>query len=137
MADPPREYYDAVRARSQGIVSPHSALLTFPLAGVLDTRPSDYSPAGNRDAQCVFNIAGAWDKAEDDAVNVRWVRESWEDLRRFSTGGTYVNFLTEDDGADRTRAAYGEHYARLAMIKAKWDPANLFRANKNIAPAAI
>jgi FAD/FMN-containing dehydrogenase len=137
MATPPRDYYERVLAHAGGLVSPHSALLTFPLAGALNARPSDYSPVGNRDAQCVFNIAGAWDQPADDAANIAWVRRSWEDLRRFSTGGTYVNFLTEDDGADRTRAAYGEHYARLATIKARWDPANLFRANKNIAPAAV
>jgi FAD/FMN-containing dehydrogenase len=65
------------------------------------------------------------------------VREAWGDLRRFSTGGTYVNFLTEDEGADRTRAAYGEHYARLAAVKARWDPTNMFRVNKNIAPAGV
>ena len=55
-------------------------------------------------------------------------------MRRFSTGGTYVNFLTMDEGEERTRAAYGPHYERLAELKAKWDPANVFRVNRNIAP---
>jgi FAD/FMN-containing dehydrogenase len=44
----------------------------------------------------------------------------------------HVNFLTEEEGDDRTRAAYRTNYARLAEIKTKWDPSNLFRANKNI-----
>jgi FAD/FMN-containing dehydrogenase len=47
-----------------------------------------------------------------------------------------VNFLTEEEGGDRIRAAYGEQYERLARIKAKWDPDNLFRQNKNIPPSA-
>ena len=54
-------------------------------------------------------------------------------MRQFSTGGTYINFLTEDDGADRTRAAYGGNYDRLATLKAKWDPDNTFRATKRRA----
>ncbi len=137
MRTPPADYFEAVCGHAADLPSPHAALLTFPLAGALNTHPADYSPVGNRDAHAVFNVAGAWDRPEDDAVNIAWVRESWQDLRRFSTGGTYVNFLTEDDGAERTKAAYGPHYARLAEIKTRWDPTNLFRANKNIAPAGV
>ena len=64
--------------------------------------------------------------------SIEWARAAWRDIRGFSTGGTYVNFLTEDEGNDRIRAAYRSNYARLAAIKAKWDPENLFRTNKNI-----
>ena len=71
----------------------------------------------------------------EDEANVAWVRAAWEDLRPFSTGGTYVNFQTEDEGADRIRSAYGENYRRLAEVKARWDPGNLFRQNRNIPPA--
>ena len=42
--------------------------------------------------------------------------------------------MTEDEGADRVHQAYGKNYARLKELKAKWDPDNLFRHNKNIAP---
>ena len=118
------------------LVSPHSAILIFPLGGALNDLPEDHSAVGNRDAAFVLNIAGAWERADDDAANIAWARSAWSDLRRFSSGGTYINFLTEDDGEDRTRAAYRGNYDRLAEIKARWDPANLFRANKNI-PAAV
>ena len=57
-------------------------------------------------------------------------------MRRFSTGGTYVNFLTEEEGDERIKAAYGKNHSRLVEVKTKWDPANLFRMNKNIAPRA-
>lgn len=117
------------------IVSPHSAILVFPLNGALNDLPEDHSAVGNRDASAVVNIASAWEHAKDDAENVEWARSTWRDLRQFSTGGTYVNFLTEEEGDDRTRAAYRTNHARLAEVKAKWDPSNLFRTNKNIAPS--
>jgi hypothetical protein len=66
--------------------------------------------------------------------NIEWARAAWGDMRRFSTGGTYVNFLTEEEGDERIHAAYGENYGRLVAVKSKWDPDNLCRMNKNIAP---
>jgi FAD/FMN-containing dehydrogenase len=117
------------------IVSPHSAILIFPVGGALSERPEDYSAVGNRDASAVLNISSAWEHAKDDAQNIEWARETWRDMRRFSTGGTYINFLTEDEGDDRTRAAYRTNYERLAQVKAAWDPTNLFRTNKNIGVA--
>ena len=118
------------------IVSPHSAILLFPLDGALNGHGSDHSAVGNRDAAGVINIAASWDDPARDAENIAWARTAWEDLRVHSSGGTYVNFLTGDEGEDRTRAAYGDNFARLQQVKARWDPDNVFRANKNIAPAA-
>ena len=70
----------------------------------------------------MVNVAASWEVRGDDAVNIEWARTAWRDLRRFSTGGTYVNFLTEEEGDDRIRAAYnGSLYERLATIKAQWD----------------
>ncbi len=116
------------------IPSPHSAILIFPIGGVLHQLPEDHSPAGNRDAGYVLNISSAWEKGEDDAANIEWARAGWRDLRRFSTGGTYVNFLTEEEVGQRIHDAYGGNYERLIEVKSRWDSANLFRMNKNIAP---
>ncbi|MCC7540655.1 MAG: FAD-binding oxidoreductase [Deltaproteobacteria bacterium] len=124
---------DKAIANAARIPSPHSALVTFQLGGALADRPSDFSAAGNRDAAWVLNITSQWEHAKDDEANVEWARSAWRDMRELSTGGTYVNFLTEDEGGDRIRSAYGENYARLAELKRKWDPTNVFRANKNIA----
>ena len=128
------ELFAGAITHARQIVSPHSAILIFPLDGAPNERPGDDSAVGNRDARAVINIAGAWDHADHDAENTAWARTAWSDLRRFSTGGTYINFLTEDEGDDRTRAAFRANYGRLASVKATWDPENLFRANKNIAP---
>ena len=119
---------------ANGIISPHSAVLLFPLDGALNRLPEEHSPVGNRDAAWVLNIASSWEKAEDDNENIKWTRETWQDMRRFSTGGTYVNFLTEEEGDERIHAAYGKNYKRLVDAKTKWDPENLFRMNKNISP---
>ncbi|MGH9372946.1 MAG: FAD-binding oxidoreductase, partial [Vicinamibacterales bacterium] len=114
------------------IGSPHSAILIFPLDGAMNHLPEDASAAGNRDAVGILNVASAWELAEDDADNIEWARAAWRGMRQFSTGGTYINFLTDEEGDERTRAAYRTNYARLAEIKARWDPTNLFRTNKNI-----
>ncbi len=62
------------------------------------------------------------------------VRGAWEALRPFSTGGHYVNFETADEGEDRIRASYGANFARLAKVKAAYNPENLFRVNRDISP---
>jgi hypothetical protein len=56
-------------------------------------------------------------------------------MQRFSTGGTYINFLTQDEGPERIEAALGPALQRLAEVKARWDPENMFRMNRNIKPA--
>jgi FAD/FMN-containing dehydrogenase len=128
------ELVDELMKHAQRVRSPHSAILVFPVDGALNRLPGDHSAVGNRGIGAIVNIAGSWERAEQDAENVEWARAAWRDLRRFSTGGTYVNFLTVDDGDDRVRAAYGANYERLAQIKAAWDPENAFRINKNVAP---
>ena len=63
------------------------------------------------------------------------MRNAWGRLRPFSTGATYINFQTADEDDARTDAAYGANLQRLAAVKSKYDPQNLFRVNRNIRPA--
>jgi FAD/FMN-containing dehydrogenase len=129
-----KELLEQFAKHGERIVSPHSAILLFPLHGALSQLPESHSAVGNRKTGMVFNVAGSWEKPEDDDANISWARDAWSDMRRFSTGGTYINFLTEEEGDDRIHDAYGENYERLVEIKRKYDPDNLFRINKNIAP---
>ncbi len=124
---------DRVADHGARIRSPHSAMVLFPIDGAINRLPNDHSAVGNRDAKTVVNATASWESPADDAENIAWAREAWNDVRPFSTGGTYINFLTEEEGGDRIRAAYGENYARLQTVKRTWDPQNFFRANKNIA----
>jgi FAD/FMN-containing dehydrogenase len=117
------------------IRSPYSAVILFQIEGALNRLAPDHSPVGNRDARYVLNIAGSWEGAEEDRTNIDWAREAWKDMKPFSTGGTYLNFLSEGEGPERTEAALGKGLRRLADIKAKWDPENVFRTNRNIKPA--
>jgi len=111
-------------------------VILFQIGGALNEIGDDHSAVGNRDARYVLNIAGSWEQASDDAANIAWAREAWGDLKQFSTGGTYINFLTEDDGPERTTAALRTSMQRLADVKAAYDPDNLFRTNRNIKPAS-
>ena len=64
-----------------------------------------------------------------------WVDGVFDAAAPFNTGGAYVKGL-EDEGSERVRAAYGsETFARLAAMKQRWDPENVFRLNQNIPPS--
>ena len=116
------------------IRSPHSAVILFQMDGALNRLDASHSAVGNRDARYLLNIAGSWDLPGDDTMNVEWARDAWNDMKSHGTGGNYINFLTEDEGPERIRAALGVSLKRLAEVKAKWDPTNLFRTNRNILP---
>jgi hypothetical protein len=66
-----------------------------------------------------------------------WGRAYWKAVHPFNMEGAYVNFMMDDEAAGRVQASYGDNYARLAVVKAKYDPHNLFRVNQNIEPAAV
>ena len=115
------------------IPSPHSAIVIFQLQGALGELPQDHCPAGNRDTAFVLNITSAWEQAADDAVNQRWARDCFAAAAPHSTGGTYINFLNEEEGRERIEAAYGRaNLERLATLKQQYDPENLFRHTKSV-----
>ena len=75
-----------------------------------------------------------WQKARDREKSWDWVEEFYQAMEPLSTGAVYVNDL-ENEGEARARAAYGDKYHRLSLIKRKFDPDNFFRVNQNIVPA--
>ena len=83
-----------------------------------------------------LNFAMAWDDPALDADYIARIRACAAQLKPWTGNGVYVNMLNADeDVPDRVVEAYGEaKYARLARIKAQYDPANFFRANYNITP---
>ena len=105
------------------------------LDGALNEHDEDDGAVGNREARYVFGVKGMWEPGEPNADGFRqWVRDTWERLRPFSTGRTYINFQSADEGDERVRASYGANFDRLAAIKQTYDPDNVFRSNRNIRP---
>ena len=86
----------------------------------------------HRNAQTVLVLVGIWDDAAADHEAMGNVRAWWRELEPH-TGGYYTNLI--DDADAMSAGNYGPAYARLAEIKGRYDPANLFRLNSNIRPA--
>ena len=76
---------------------------------------------------------GRRDSPAGDA-NRDWVRNAWQAIKPYSTGGNYINFQTADETDERTVESYRENYRACETVKAKYDPTNLFRVNRNIRP---
>jgi len=112
-----------------------SAMHIYPVSGAAGRVGPDETAFSYRDANYVHVIAAMYPDAGDTPRYRDWVREYWSALHPYSAGGAYVNFLM-DEGEDRIRATYRGNYDRLAALKAKYDPGNLFRMNQNIRPAA-
>jgi FAD/FMN-containing dehydrogenase len=118
------------------ITSPHSSIFLFQLGGALARFGETDTPAGNRNAAYVLNVAASWEDPAQADEHIAWSRECWSAMQQFSTGGVNVNFLTGEEGDKRIRAAYGEaNYERLVELKNKYDPQNMFRLNQNIPPS--
>lgn len=112
-----------------------SAMHIYPLTGAQQRIGRTDTAFSYRDANFVHIIGGISPDGTDMAEQTAWVQSYWEALRPHSAGGTYVNFLM-DEGDARIAASYRENHARLAEIKTRFDPGNLFRLNQNIRPLA-
>jgi FAD/FMN-containing dehydrogenase len=108
------------------------------LAGALNDHAPDDGAVGNRDARYVCGVNGMWEPGNQDAEPHReWIRAAWRSVGPFTTGGSYINFQTADETDDRIHATYGANLDRLLRAKATYDPDNLFRSNRNIAPGPL
>ena len=119
--------------------SPYSAVAIEQFSGAVNRVGKDDTAFNHRDARYNLLIVGIWPDPTAKADNVKWVRDLWDAMEPYSSGGVYVNYLGEeaDEGAERIKSAYGpEKYERLVALKNKYDPINLFRLNQNIKPSA-
>jgi FAD/FMN-containing dehydrogenase len=108
-----------------------SLMHLYPLDGAVHDVPSDGAAYSHRDMKFTHIIAGIDSEPDNMPAHRDWVRSYWSALHPHSTDGAYVNFMM-DEGQDRIRATYGANYARLAELKRKHDPSNLFHMNQNI-----
>ena len=111
---------------------PRAQLGILHVAGALNERADDDGAVGNRDAHWVLGAVGVWEPGAARADGFPdWIRKAWQRFRPFSSGN-YINFQTADEGDERIRASYGANFERLVALKSEYDPANLFRSNRNV-----
>ncbi len=129
----PDEAIDLFCARAKDMVVPSpSQQIIVPWGGAVTRNAADW-PLASRHARWTVHPFGLWEDPADDERGKSWARATCADLRSYATGGVYLNF-TGDEGEDRIQAGFGEHYDRLAAVKAEWDPDNVFRQNHNVKP---
>jgi FAD/FMN-containing dehydrogenase len=113
-----------------------SLMHLYPIDGAVHRVGSGETAWNCRDATWSMVIAGIDPNPQKAGPVTRWTKAYWEAVHPFDLGGAYPNFMMDDEGDARLKAAYGDNYVRLAAVKRKFDPANLFRVNQNIRPAA-
>lgn len=114
--------------------SPHCEIFIAALSGAPNRVASDATAYAHRNAKYVLNVHGRWENPSQDKECVEWSRELFRATLPYASAGAYVNFMTDDEEA-RISSAYGSNFDRLAQVKKKYDPENLFHLNQNIKPA--
>ncbi len=132
------EVIDIVAEHAYGATSPRSYAAMFHVGGAVARAPRGATAYPGRDVDHIMSIDAVWLPEQDDTVGAAetaWAR-AFLDALQPHRAGVYVNFLDSDDGTSRVREAYGDaNYRRLAEVKAKYDPENVFHNNKNIQPS--
>jgi len=133
----PDEVIDIIAEHAYDAISPRSYAAIFHMGGAVTRAPRDATAYSSRDVEYNMSIDAVWLPQQDDTVGTAettWARKFLAALQPHGAG-VYVNFLDCDDDLSRVREAYGDDaYWRLAEVKAKYDPENVFHNNKNIQP---
>jgi FAD/FMN-containing dehydrogenase len=131
----PDEAIETHIAQAARAPSELSLMHLYPIDGAVRRVAKDATAWRARDATWSMVIAGiSADPKQADALKA-WGRAYWKAVHPFNLEGAYVNFMMDDEAEGRVQATYGDNYQRLASIKARYDPRNLFRVNQNIQPA--
>lgn len=127
------ELLATIVAHSRAMTVPAGGVQLRVLGGAMARVPAEATAFAHRDKPFLLSVIGAWVDPAETARHQSWVQGFWRALRPHAAG-VYVNFL-EDEGDGRVRDAYPPAtYERLAVIKRRYDPDNLFRLNQNIRP---
>jgi FAD/FMN-containing dehydrogenase len=113
----------------------HSTMHLYPIDGATSRVPAEATAFAYRDGGWAGVMVGVDPDPANTGLITQWARDYWQELHPTSAGGAYVNFMM-DEGHDRVQASYRGNYDRLAQIKQRYDPDNLFHINQNIRPAA-
>jgi FAD/FMN-containing dehydrogenase len=119
---------------AEQLPSVHSTMHLYPINGAAHRVGKNDTAWSYRDANFAQVIVGVDPDPANNPHIIAWSKEYWRKMHPYSAGGAYVNMMM-DEGPDRVKASYRDNYARLAQVKARFDPQNLFRVNQNIKPA--
>lgn len=129
------EVLDRLVALAAEAPSPASTIDVWFQGGAMSAVAETDTAFANRSAPYLLGIEGNWDAAEDSERNVAWVRRVFDDMSSRSDAGVYLNFPGFlEEGEWILRKGYGVNFERLAEVKARYDPQNLFRLNPNVEP---
>lgn len=130
----PDSLVDVLLDASGRLPSPQCEIFIGNLGGAINRIPADATAYPHRNVEFVMNVHTRWSSPSDDTGCIGWARALFDAAAPFATGGVYVNFMPEDEVQRVRSGAYGPNYERLARVKAKYDPKNLFRMNQNVVP---
>ena len=137
LADLPYAMIDECLENAAAAPSDKTLSSLWNFGGATASVAADATALGDRSMPWMYSLDATWTEPADDEANMGWVRRAWESAGKHSQDGrVYLNFPGHgEDGETLVRQSYGRNYGRLAEIKAKYDPGNVFRFNQNIAPA--
>jgi FAD/FMN-containing dehydrogenase len=124
---------DTIITHANNSPSPYTATILELYGGVSSREPEGGTAYPHRQNEYDFVVISNWPDKQDDEKNIKWTRNIWEAMQAHLSHKAYVNALGVE-GEERVREAYGQNYERLATLKRKYDPQNLFRMNQNIKP---
>lgn len=114
--------------------SPMNTLLLEHVHGAATRVPVEATAFPHRNEGYNFLALSQWTDPEATEGCTAWAREAFAAMAPARAEGRYVNYLDDDEEGDPVAAAYGANYARLRMVKAEYDPENVFHLNQNIPP---
>jgi FAD/FMN-containing dehydrogenase len=124
---------DAILAAATTLPGPECEIFIAHVGGAMARVKPDATAYPQRKSHFIMNVHTRWREKSQDGACIDWARRLAADTAPFATGSVYINFMPEDE-TDRVELAYGSNYPRLAAIKRRYDPDNLFRLNQNIRP---
>jgi FAD/FMN-containing dehydrogenase len=131
MVDLPDDAIDQLVRRATELPAGPSQLFIVAWGGQLRRIDASHSPLAGREARFIVHPLLLWDESCDDERCREIARRFRSDMRPWSTGASYPNFLG-DEGVSRMSAAFGASAERLAEVKAEWDPHNVFHTHQAI-----
>lgn len=126
---------EAHLAHARETPSELSLMHLYPIDGAVHRVGANDTAWNCRDATWSMVIAGIDSNPQQAGAITRWAKGYWDAVHPFNPGGAYPNFMMDDEGDQRLKASFGDNYERLAAVKRRYDPGNLFNVNQNIRPA--